>query len=139
MFHSCRHRRSHFVSFYSQSMIEFTVTLHNAVTRKHYFIIHSATFTVDIDGIQVDWQLICTLNTLKLLKELTISIFIFKLGFNAQRYHMQLYWAHSIATLLMMPGNASIIVRIVENWNAFIIIHVILDFIHYTTDRKSVV
>jgi hypothetical protein len=57
MFHSCRRRRrrrSHFVSFYSQSMIEFTVTLHNAVARKRYYIIHSASFTVDLDGFQGD-------------------------------------------------------------------------------------
>ena len=33
-----------------------------------------------------------------------------------------------------MTGNASIIVRIVENWNAFIILHVILDFLHFTTN-----
>ena len=31
-----------------------------------------------------------------------------------------------------MTRNASIIVRFVENWNAFIIIHVILDFLHFT-------
>ena len=32
-----------------------------------------------------------------------------------------------------MPENASIIVYIVENPSAFIIIHVILDFLHFTT------
>ena len=46
-----------FVSFYSQSMIEFTFTftLHNAVARESYLTIQSATFTVDIDGFQTDW------------------------------------------------------------------------------------
>ena len=43
-----------FVSFYSQSMIEFTVTLLNAVARKHYLTIQSATFTVDAEGFQTD-------------------------------------------------------------------------------------
>ena len=38
-----------------------------------------------------------------------------------------------IATLLLMTGNASIIVRIVENRNAFIILHLILDFLYLTT------
>ena len=64
---------------------------------------------------------------------LTMSIPILKLRFNEQKYHMTLYWSHSIATLRLMPENASIIVHIVENWKAFIIIHVILDFLHYTT------
>ena len=36
--------------------------------------------------------------------------------------------------LLRMTGNASIIVCIVENWNAFIILHVILYFLHFTTN-----
>ena len=64
-----------FVSFYSQSMIEFTFTftLHNAVARESYLTIQSATFTVDIDGFQTDWQLICMSNALILLKELTMS------------------------------------------------------------------
>ena len=53
MFYGCRCRR-HFVSFYSQSMIEFTVALHNAAARKHYLTIQSDTFTVDIDGFQTD-------------------------------------------------------------------------------------
>ena len=44
----------HFASFHSQSMIEFTVALHNTVARKHYLTLHSATFTVDIDGFQTD-------------------------------------------------------------------------------------
>ena len=35
-------------------MIEFKVTLHNAVARKSYLIIESATFTVDVDGFQTD-------------------------------------------------------------------------------------
>ena len=60
-------------------------------------------------------------------------IYTLKLPLNEQRYHLQLYWAHSITTLLLMPGNASIIVHIVENWNAFIIIHVILDCLHLIT------
>ena len=50
---SCRCRR-HFVSFYSQSMIDFTVTLHNAVARKSYLSIQSAAFTVDNDRCQTD-------------------------------------------------------------------------------------
>ena len=53
MFYGCRCRR-HFVSFYLQSMINFTVVLHNAVARKRYFKIQSNTFTVDIDGFQTD-------------------------------------------------------------------------------------
>ena len=56
----------HFVSFYSQSMIEITVTLHNAVARKRYLTIQSNTFTVDIDGFQTDWHLICMSNALML-------------------------------------------------------------------------
>jgi hypothetical protein len=40
MFYGCRHcRRRHFASFYLQSMIEFTVALHNAVARKPYMTI----------------------------------------------------------------------------------------------------
>ena len=66
-----------FVSFYLQSMKEFTVSLHNAVARKRYLTIQSATFTVDKDGLQTDWQLICILNTLILLKGLTMSLSIF--------------------------------------------------------------
>ena len=58
MFYGCRscrcRRRRHFVSFYSQSMIDFTVTLHNAVARKSYLSIQSAAFTVVIDGFQTD-------------------------------------------------------------------------------------
>ena len=44
------------------------------------------------------------------------------------------YWAHSTDTLLLMTGIASIIVCIVESWSAFIIIHIILDFLHFTTN-----
>ena len=51
MFYGCRR---HFESFYSESMIEFTVTLHNAVARQRYLRIHSATFIVDIGGFQTD-------------------------------------------------------------------------------------
>ena len=51
--HRCRCRR-HFASFYSQSMIEFTVTLHNAVARKRYLSIQRNAFTVDIDRCQTD-------------------------------------------------------------------------------------
>ena len=54
MFYGCRCCRRHFVSFYLQSMIEFTVILHNSVARKRYLTIQSATFTVDIDGFQTD-------------------------------------------------------------------------------------
>ena len=53
MFYSCR-RPLHFASFYSQSMIEFTVTSHNAVARKRYLTIQSATYTVDKDHCQTD-------------------------------------------------------------------------------------
>ena len=52
MFYGCRRRP--FVSFYSQAMIDFTVTLHNAVSRKSYLSIQSNTFTVGIDGFQTD-------------------------------------------------------------------------------------
>ena len=51
MLYDC-HRN--FVSFYSQSIIEFTFTLHNAVARKRYLTIQSDTFTVHIDGFQTD-------------------------------------------------------------------------------------
>ena len=61
-----------------------------------------------------------------------VIIYTLKLPLNEQRYHLQLYRAHSIATLLLMPGNASINVCIVENWNSFIILHVILDILHFT-------
>ena len=56
MFYGCRCRccRRHFVSFYLQSMIEFTVVLHSSLARKRYFTIQSNTFTVDIDGFQTD-------------------------------------------------------------------------------------
>ena len=55
MCYGCRRRcRRHFASFYSESMIEFTVTFHNAVARKSYLSIQSATFTVVIDGFQTD-------------------------------------------------------------------------------------
>ena len=60
MFYSCRHHRCrrrcrrHFASFYSQSMIEFTVTSHNAVARKRNLTIQSATYTVDKDHCQTD-------------------------------------------------------------------------------------
>ena len=37
-----------------------------------------------------------------------------------------------------MTGKASIIVRIVENWNAFIILHVILDFFTFYYKRDSI-
>ena len=130
MFYGCRCRR-HFVSFYLQSMINFTVVLHNAVARKRYFKIQSNTFTVDIDGFQTDWQLICTSNALMLLKEWTMSLSISKLPLNEQRYHLQFYQAHSLTTLLLMPWNATIIVPIVENWNALIIICGIQIFTFY--------
>ena len=130
MFYGCRRD---FASFYSQSIIEFKLVLHDALARKHYLTIQSATFTVDIDGFQTDRQLIWKSNAMLLLKVLTTSLSILKLHFNEKRFQLQLYWAHSIATLLLMTGNASIIVRIVESWNAFIIIHLILDKIHFTT------
>ena len=47
MFYGCH---CHFVSFNSQSMIEFTVILHNGVARKHYLRVHNVTFIVGIDG-----------------------------------------------------------------------------------------
>ena len=49
-----RNNHCHFVSFYSASMIEFTVTLQSAVARKHYLTIQSNTFTVDINRFQTD-------------------------------------------------------------------------------------
>ena len=119
--------------YISQSIIEFTVILHNAVARKRYLTLQSATFTEDVDGFQKDWQLICTSNVFMMLTALTMSLSISKLCFNEHRYHLQLYWSHSISTLLLMPGDASIIVHMIENWNAFIIIHVLLDFLRCTT------
>jgi hypothetical protein len=130
MFYDCP---CHFVSFHSQSRIEFTVTLHNAVAKNCYTTTWSATLSEDIDRFQIDWQVIGTLNVLMLMKALTLSIPIFQLCFNEWRYHLQLYWAHSMSIFLQMPKNVSIIVCIVENWGAFIIIHVILDFLHFTT------
>ena len=73
MFYGC----CHFVSFYSESMIEFTVILHNALARKHYLTIQSNTSAVALDGFQTDLHLICMLNTLMLLKGLTMLISIF--------------------------------------------------------------
>ena len=107
--------------FSSQSIIEFIFTLHNTVARKRYLTIPSNIFPVDKDGFQTDWQLICTSNALILLKALTMSLSISKLLLNEQRYHLQLYWAHSISALLLMPGNVSFIVCTIENWNAFIV------------------
>ena len=78
MFYGCHRRRCrHFASFYSQSMIEFTVVSHNAVARKRYLTIQSATSTVDKELCQTDWQLICTSNALMQLKALTMSLSIF--------------------------------------------------------------
>jgi hypothetical protein len=54
MFYGYRRRRRHFVSYCSQSMIEFTLALHNTVARKRYLTIKSDTCTVDIDGFQTD-------------------------------------------------------------------------------------
>ena len=51
MLNGCYHQ---VVSLYSQTMIEFTVTLHNTEARKCYLTICSATFTVDKDGFQMD-------------------------------------------------------------------------------------
>ena len=110
-----------FVSFYSQSMIEFTFTLHNAVVRKRYLTIQSATFTVDIEGFQTDWQLICTSNALILLKAFDNVIIYILATCHEQMYHLQLYWAHSIATLPRIPRNVSFIVCTIENWSAFIV------------------
>ena len=45
MFYGCRHRCHychHFASFYSQSIIAFTVTLHNAVARMSHMTIKKA-------------------------------------------------------------------------------------------------
>ena len=60
MFYGCRRRRRrrHFASFYSQSMIEFKLALHNAVARTSYLTIQRATFIADIVGFQTDRQLI---------------------------------------------------------------------------------
>ena len=52
MFYGCCRR--HFVSFYSQSMIDFKLALHYAVARKQYLTIQSNTFSVDIDRFQTD-------------------------------------------------------------------------------------
>ena len=57
-----------------------------------------------------------------------VIIYTLKLPHNEQRYHLKLYRAYSIATLLLMPRNASIIACIVDIWIAFIILYVILDF-----------
>ena len=56
MFYGCRRRRRrrHFASFYSQSMIEFKLALHNAVARTSYLTIQRATFIADIVGFQTD-------------------------------------------------------------------------------------
>ena len=70
-----------------------------------------------------------------LLKALTVEYAISKLHFNEQRYHLQLYWAYSICTLLLMPNYESIVVCIVKNWIAFIIIQTVLYFcIYYKSD-----
>ena len=114
-------------------MIEFTVPLHNVVARKQYMII-------------IMFCLYCRYR--RISNRLTVDMHIKSIGSpesidnviiyilatcHEQMYHLQLYWAHSLATLLQMPRNASIIVCIVETWNAFIIIHLILDFLHLTT------
>ena len=54
MIYGCCFHRCHIISFYSQSMIEFTLALHNAEARKQKLTIQSATFTVDIDRFQTD-------------------------------------------------------------------------------------
>ena len=54
MFYGCHRHCRHFTSFYLQSMIEFTVALHNAVARKRYLTIQSNNFTVDKDQCQTD-------------------------------------------------------------------------------------
>jgi hypothetical protein len=58
-------------------MIEFTVTLHNAVARNCYLTIQSASFTVGVDRFQTDSQLICTSNLFMVLKALAMSFSIF--------------------------------------------------------------
>ena len=81
MFYGCRRCycrcRCHFASFYLQSMIEFTVALHNAVAKKPHMTIKRAAFTVDIVGFQTDRQLIYMSKALILLKALTMSLSIF--------------------------------------------------------------
>ena len=54
MLYGCRFHRCHFVSFNSQSMIEFTLALYSAVARKSYLTIQSNTYTVDRDEFQTD-------------------------------------------------------------------------------------
>ena len=51
MFYGCRCHLYHFIH---NQMIEFTVTLSNTEARKRYLTIQSATFSVDIDGLQMD-------------------------------------------------------------------------------------
>ena len=118
-------------------MIGLTVTLSNAVARNCYLTIWITPFKVDVGRFQMDWQLICTLNELILLKAWILQLSIAKLPFNEQRYHLQLYWAYSISSLLLIPENASIIVCIVESWISFVVIPTILDFFHFTTKVAS--
>ena len=92
-------------------------------------IINYNTFILDSKFL----QLLLSWLTLPIIY-LTSNFNLPQLHLNEQRYHLQPYWAHSIATLLLMTGNASIIVCIVENWNAFIILHVILDISCFTTN-----
>ena len=67
MFYGCRCHLYHFIH---NQMIEFTVTLSNTEARKRYLTIQSATFSVDIDGLQMDWLLISMPSKLMLLKVL---------------------------------------------------------------------
>lgn len=58
---------SPFLSFYSQSIIEFIVKLHNAVARNCYKTRCSAALTEDVNGFQLEWQVISLLNAMMIL------------------------------------------------------------------------
>ena len=114
-------------------MIEFTLTLHNAVARKPFMIIKKCYLYCRYwwisNRLTVDMH-IKSINSPESINN--VIIFILAMC-HEQMYHLQLYWAHSIATFLLMPSNASIIVLMVDTWNAFILIHLILDFLHLST------
>ena len=113
-------------------MIEFTVPLHNVVARKQYMIIIKfclyCRYRRISNRLTVDMH-IKSIDSPESIDNVIIYILV---TCHEQMYHLQLYWAHSIATLLWMPRNATMIVCMVETWNAFIV-HLILDFLHLTT------
>ena len=91
MFYGCRCRH-HFTSFNLQSMIEFTVALHNAVARKPDMTIKrgclycrysriSNRLTVDMHVEHID-----TNESIDY-----VIIYTLKLPLNEQRHHLQLY------------------------------------------------